>query len=129
PAAGKQGISAFIVPTSTPGYRVTGIETKLGQNLSDTASIAFEDMEVPEELRPGAEGEGYRIALSNLEGGRIGIAAQSVGMARDAFERSVAYARERTSFGRPLIEHQAVAFRLADMAARIEGARQLVHHA
>jgi len=129
PAAGKHGISAFIVPTATPGYRVTGIETKLGQHLSDTASIAFENMEVPEELRLGGEGEGYRIALSNLEGGRIGIAAQSVGMARDAFERSVAYARERSSFGRPLIEHQAVAFRLADMAARIEGARQLVHHA
>ncbi len=129
PAAGRHGMSAFVVPTSTPGYRVAGIERKLGQNLSDTASIVFEDMEVPQELRLGAEGEGYKIALSNLEGGRIGIAAQCVGMARDAFERALAYARERKTFGKPLIEHQAVAFRLADMAAQIESARLLVHHA
>jgi len=129
PSAGKQGMSAFVVPTSTPGYRVAGIERKLGQHLSDTASIVFEDMEIPEDMRLGAEGDGYRIALSNLEGGRIGIAAQAVGMARDAFERALAYARERTSFGKPLIEHQAVAFRLADMAAQLEGARLLVHHA
>ena len=129
PSAGKRGMSAFIVPTNTPGFRVIGIEKKLGQHLSDTAAIAFEDMEVPAELRLGDEGEGLRIALSNLEGGRIGIAAQSVGMARDAFERALAYARERKTFGKPIIEHQAVAFRLADMATRIESARQLIYHA
>ena len=129
PSAGKRGMSAFIVPTNTPGFRVIGIEKKLGQHLSDTAAITFEDMEVPAELRLGDEGEGLRIALSNLEGGRIGIAAQSVGMARDAFERALAYARERKTFGKPIIEHQAVAFRLADMATRIESARQLIHHA
>ena len=129
PSAGKHGMSAFIVPTDTPGYRVAGIEKKLGQHLSDTASLVFEDMQVPEDLRLGQEGEGYRIALANLEGGRIGIAAQCIGMARDAFERALAFARERQSFGKPLVEHQAVAFRLADMATRIEGARLLVHHA
>lgn len=129
PAAGKRGMSAFIVPTNTPGYRVIGIEKKLGQHLSDTAAIAFEDMEVPAELRLGEEGDGLKIALSNLEGGRIGIAAQCVGMARDAFERALAYARERKTFGKPIIEHQAVAFRLADMATQIESARQMIHHA
>jgi alkylation response protein AidB-like acyl-CoA dehydrogenase len=129
PDAGKRGISAFIVPTKTPGYRVASIEHKLGQHLSDTAQIVFEDMEVAAHQLLGAEGEGYRIALSNLEGGRIGIAAQSVGMARAAFEAARSYALERESFGVKLVEHQAVAFRLADMATKIEVARQMVLHA
>ncbi len=129
PDAGKRGISAFIVPTSTPGYRVASIERKLGQHLSDTAQLVFEEMEVGADHMLGAEGEGYRIALSNLEGGRIGIAAQSVGMARAAFEAARNYAQERRSFGVRIVEHQAVAFRLADMATRIEVARQMVLHA
>ncbi|WP_194164667.1 acyl-CoA dehydrogenase family protein [Microvirga thermotolerans] len=129
PEAGKRGISAFIVPTKTPGYRVVSIEKKLGQHLSDTAQIAFDDLEIPAGNLLGAEGEGYRIALSNLEGGRIGIAAQSVGMARAALEAALAYANERESMGSKLIGHQAVAFRLADMATRIEAARHLVLHA
>ena len=126
PAAGKRGISAFIVPTDTPGYLVTRIEEKMGQRASDTAQITFEDMRISEDLRLGAEGEGYRIALSNLEGGRIGIASQSVGMARSAFEAALAYAKEREAFGKPIIEHEAVAFRLADMATEIDAARLLV---
>jgi alkylation response protein AidB-like acyl-CoA dehydrogenase len=126
PTAGKRGITAFIVPTDTPGYLVTRIEEKMGQRASDTAQITFEDMRLPVDLRLGAEGEGYKIALSNLEGGRIGIAAQSVGMARSAFEAALAYAKEREAFGKPIIEHQAVAFRLADMATRIDAARLLV---
>ena len=127
--AGKKGISAFIVPTATPGYVVARIEDKLGQHASDTAQIAFEQCRVPAANRLGAEGEGYRIALSNLEGGRISIAAQAVGIARSACEAALAYARERESFGKPIIEHQAVNFRLADMATRIEVARQMVWHA
>jgi hypothetical protein len=126
PAAGKKGISAFIVPTATPGYLVTRIEDKMGQRASDTAQITFEDLHLDGDHLLGAEGEGYRIALANLEGGRIGIAAQSVGMARAAFEAAVAYAKERTAFGKPIIEHQAVAFRLADMATGIEAARLMV---
>ncbi len=126
PDKGKKGISAFIVPTGTPGYRVARTEHKLGQRASDTCQIVFEDMELTPDLLLGAEGEGYRIALSNLEGGRIGIAAQAVGMARSAYEAALAYAREREAFGRRIAEHQAVAFRLADMATRIEAARGLV---
>ena len=129
PAAGKRGISAFIVPTATPGYVVARIEEKLGQHASDTAQILLEDCRVPAANRIGEEGQGYRIALSGLEGGRIGIASQCVGMARAAFEAALAYSRERTAFGQPIFEHQAVQFRLADMATRIEAARQLVHHA
>jgi butyryl-CoA dehydrogenase len=125
-SAGKRGISAFIVPTDTPGYTVTRIEEKMGQRASDTAQITFEDMRLPAELRLGDEGEGYKIALSNLEGGRIGIAAQSVGMARAAYEAALAYAKEREAFGKPIIEHEAVAFRLADMATEIDAARLLV---
>ena len=126
PEAGKKGISAFIVPTDTPGYEVVSVERKLGQHSSDTCALAFSNMRVPAANRLGAEGEGYRIALSNLEGGRIGIAAQAVGMARAAHEAALAYARERVTFGRPIVEHQAIAFRLADMATRIEAARLLV---
>lgn len=129
PDAGKKGISAFVVPTKTPGYRVASIEDKLGQTLSDTAQIAFDDMELPAENLLGEEGAGYRIALSNLEGGRIGIAAQSVGMARAAFAAARDYAGERTSMGKVLRDHQAVAFRLADMATQIEAAHQMVLHA
>ena len=129
PNAGKKGITAFIVPTDTPGYQVVRVEHKLGLHASDTCQIAFTDMRVPADLRLGEEGEGYRIALANLEGGRIGIAAQSVGMAQAAFEAARDYARERIAFGKPIIEHQAVAFRLADMATHIEAARHLVLHA
>jgi alkylation response protein AidB-like acyl-CoA dehydrogenase len=127
--AGKRGISAFVVPADTPGYVVARVEHKLGQRASDTAQIAFENCRVPADSLLGAEGEGYRIALSNLEGGRIGIAAQSVGMARAAYEAALAYAKERETFGKPIIEHQAVSFRLADMATQIEVARQMVWHA
>lgn len=129
PGAGKRGISAFIVETSRPGYRVGRIEKKMGQNASDTCEIHFDDLKLPVENRLGEEGQGYRIALSNLEGGRIGIAAQSVGMARAAMEIAIAYAQERKSFGKRIIEHQAVAFRLADMATGVEASRQLVLHA
>ncbi|MFM0360877.1 acyl-CoA dehydrogenase family protein [Paraburkholderia sediminicola] len=128
-AAGKRGISAFIVPTDTKGYVVARVEEKLGQHSSDTAQIIFEDCRVPAANLIGAEGEGYRIALSGLEGGRIGIAAQSVGMARAAFEAALGYAKERESFGQPLFLHQAVQFRLADMATQLEAARQLIWHA
>jgi hypothetical protein len=128
-AAGKRGISAFIVPTATPGYTVARLEDKTGQHSSDTAQIVFEDCRVPAANLIGDEGEGYKIALSSLEGGRIGIAAQSVGMARAAFEAALKYAKERESFGQPIFNHQAVNFRLADMATQIEAARQLVLHA
>jgi butyryl-CoA dehydrogenase len=127
--AGKRGMSAFIVPTATPGYIVARLEDKTGQHSSDTAQILLENCRVPAANRIGEEGEGYGIALSSLEGGRIGIAAQSVGMARAAFEAALRYAKERESFGKPLFEHQAVNFRLADMATQIEAARQLVLHA
>ncbi len=129
PDQGKRGISAFIVPTDHPGYIVARIEEKLGQRASDTCQIVLENVDVPEANRLGAEGEGYRIALANLESGRIGIASQAVGMARAAHELAVAYAKERESFNTPIINHQAVAFRLADMATEIEAARQLVRHA
>ncbi|ACC69369.1 acyl-CoA dehydrogenase family protein [Paraburkholderia phymatum] len=127
--AGKRGISAFIVPTETPGYLVARLEEKLGQHSSDTAQIVFDNCRVPAANLIGSEGEGYRIALSGLEGGRIGIAAQSVGMARAAFEAALAYAKERESFGQALFSHQAVQFRLADMATQLEAARQLIWHA
>jgi hypothetical protein len=129
PGAGKKGISAFIVPTDTPGYIVARVEEKMGQHASDTAQIVLEDLRLPASCRLGDEGQGYRIALANLEGGRIGIAAQCVGMARAAYEAALTYARERESFGKRLIEHQAINFRLADMATRIEAARQLILHA
>ena len=128
-AAGKKGISAFVVPTNVPGYVIARVEEKLGQHASDTAQIVFENCRIPVENLLGNEGEGYRIALSNLEGGRIGIAAQAVGMARSAFDAARAYAREREAFGKPIIEHQAVNFGLADMATQIEVARQMVLHA
>ena len=128
-AAGKKGISAFWVPTNTPGYTVAGIEHKMGQHSSDTAQIVFENCRIPAENLIGEEGMGYKIALSGLEGGRIGIASQSVGMARAAYEAALAYAKERESFGKPIFEHQSVQFRLAEMAMKIEAARQLILHA
>lgn len=126
PEAGKNGLSAFIVPTDTPGFRIVRVEEKLGQHASDTCQLAFEDMRVPVSQRLGAEGMGLKIALANLEGGRIGIAAQAVGMARAAFEAARDYARERKQFGKPIVEHQAVAFKLADMATRIDAAELMV---
>jgi len=128
PRPGKD-ITAFIVPTDVPGYLVTRVERKLGQHASDTAQITFEDMRLPVELRLGEEGEGYRIALSNLEGGRIGIAAQAVGIAQAALDAALPYARERIVYGKPIVEHQAVGFRLAAMATRVETSRQMVLHA
>ena len=128
-AAGKKGISAFVVPTATPGYTVARLEDKTGQHASDTAQILFEDCRVPAANLLGDEGQGLKIALSGLEGGRIGIASQSVGMARAAFEAALAYSKQRESFGKPIFEHQALQFRLADMATQIEAARQLIHHA
>lgn len=129
PDSGSRGISAFIVPTDTAGYVVTRVESKLGQRASDTAQIAFEDLRVPRANLLGREGEGYRIALGNLEGGRIGIAAQAVGLARAAYEAALAYARDRHAFGKPILEHQAPAFRIADMATGIEAARALTLNA
>ena len=128
-AAGKKGISAFWVPTNTPGYIVAGVEHKMGQHSSDTAQIVFENCRVPVENLIGEEGMGYKIALSGLEGGRIGIASQAVGMARAAYEAALAYAKDRESFGKAIFEHQAVQFRLAEMAMKIEAARQLILHA
>jgi alkylation response protein AidB-like acyl-CoA dehydrogenase len=128
-AAGKKGITAFLVPTDRPGYVVDKVEHKLGQHASDTCSLRFDDLRIEEGLRLGAEGQGYRIALANLEAGRIGIASQCIGMARAALERAVAYARERRSMGKAILEHQAVGFRLADLAAQLEAASQLVLHA
>ena len=128
-AAGKRGISAFLVPTATPGYSVARIEDKMGQHASDTAQILFEDCRVPAANRIGDEGQGLKIALSGLEGGRIGIASQAVGMARAAFEYALAYSKDRKAFGVPIFEHQAVQFKLADMATQIEASRQLTWHA
>lgn len=128
-AAGKKGISAFIVPTHTPGYEVARLEAKMGQHSSDTAQIRFENCRVPAANRLAEEGMGLKIALSGLEGGRIGIAAQSLGMARAAFESALRYSKERVAFDKPIFEHQSVQFKLADMATQIEAARQLIHHA
>ena len=127
--AGKRGMSAFIVPTDAPGYQVTRLEDKLGQHSSDTAQINFDACRIPAENLIGQEGEGYKIALGALEGGRIGIAAQSVGMARSAFDVALAYAKERQAFGGSIFDQQAVGFRLAECATRLEAARQLIWHA
>ena len=127
--AGKKGMTAFIVPTSAPGYSAARLEDKLGQHSSDTAQVNFDNCRVPLESLIGNEGEGYKIALSALEGGRIGIAAQSIGMARSAFDVALGYAKDRTAFGSAIINHQAVGFRLADCATQIEAARQLTWHA
>ncbi len=129
PEKAGRGISAFLVPTDSPGFQVAKIESKLGQRASDTAQLVFDDVRLIPDLMLGEEGQGYRIALANLETGRIGIAAQAVGMARAAYEAALAYAKERETFGKPIIGHQAVAFRLADMATQIEAARLMVHNA
>ena len=129
PDLGKKGISAFLIPTDLPGYTVTSVEEKLGQKSSDTCTLVFEDMQVTPDMLLGAENQGYRVALANLETGRIGIAAQSVGMARAALDLAIAYANERTSFGKTIIQHQAVGFRLADMATKLESARLMVLNA
>ncbi|MFM2067722.1 MAG: hypothetical protein RLZZ584_2631, partial [Pseudomonadota bacterium] len=128
-AAGKKGISAFLVPTRTPGYTVARLEDKMGQHSSDTAQILFENCRIPAAYRLGEEGQGLKIALSGLEGGRIGIASQSIGMARAAFEAALAYSKDRVAFGTPIFNHQAVQFRLAEAAMQIEAARQLTWHA
>jgi butyryl-CoA dehydrogenase len=128
-AAGKRGISAFIVETRAPGYSVARIEDKMGQHASDTAQINFDACRVPAANLLGEEGQGLKIALSGLEGGRIGIASQSVGMARAAFDAALAYSKERTAFGQPIFNHQAIQFKLAEMATKIEAARQLIWHA
>ena len=128
-AAGKKGISAFLVPTATPGYTVARIEDKMGQHASDTAQIVFDNCRVPLANRLGDEGQGLKIALSGLEGGRIGIASQALGMARAAFDCALAYSKDRRAFGVPIFEHQAVQFKLADMAVKIEATRQLIWHA
>lgn len=128
-AAGKKGISGFLIPTDSPGYIVDKVEHKLGQGASDTCAIRFDDLFVADDALFGPEGQGYRLALSNLEVGRIGIAAQCIGMAQAALEIAVAYAKDRRSMGKAIIEHQAVGFRLADLAAKLEAAKQLVLHA
>jgi butyryl-CoA dehydrogenase len=129
PSAGKKGLSCFVVDKAMPGFSVARKEEKLGQKASDTCALLFDDMEVPEDQRIGAEGEGYRIALSTLESGRIGIAAQSVGMARAALDYAVEYAKERKAFGGRIIDFQAVGFRLVDAKTRLEAARQMTLHA
>jgi len=126
PSAGKRGMTAFVVPAGAPGMSVSGLEDKMGQEASDTAQLSFDGVVVPEDHRIGDEGDGYRIALANLEAGRIGIAAQCVGMARSALRHATAYAKERTSFGKTLAEHQAIAFRLADMATQLHAAETMV---
>jgi butyryl-CoA dehydrogenase len=128
-AAGKKGISAFVVPTRTAGYSVARVEDKLGQHASDTAQIVFDNCKIPASNRLGEEGQGLKIALSGLEGGRIGIASQALGMARAAFDYALAYSKDRQSFGQPIFQHQAVQFKLADMATQIEATRQLIWHA
>jgi hypothetical protein len=128
-SAGKRGISAFLVPTDAPGYRVLRTEAKLGQNTSDTCQVALEDLELAPDMLLGEPGQGYRIALANLECGRIAIAAQALGIARAAYEAALAYAGERETFGQAIFEHQAVGFKLADMATELEAARALIHHA
>ncbi len=129
PELGKKGISAFLVPTDLPGYMVSNVEEKLGQKSSDTCSLIFEDMTVTDDMLLGAENQGYRVALANLETGRIGIAAQSVGMAKSALDHATSYANDRVSFGKKIIQHQAVGFRLADMATKLEAARLMVLNA
>jgi hypothetical protein len=126
---GKAGITAFLVPTETPGYSVARVEEKMGQKASDTCSLRFEGLEVPDSARIGDEGAGYKIALASLETGRIGIAAQSVGMAQAALDLALAYARERKTFDTAILDHQAVGFRIADLATQLEAARQLVLNA
>jgi butyryl-CoA dehydrogenase len=129
PAAGKKGMSCFVVANDTPGFQIARVEEKLGQKASDTCHLVFDGMRVPADQRIGAEGDGYRIALSTLEAGRIGIAAQAIGMARSALDYAIGYAKERRAFGKPIMDHQAVGFRLVDAKTKLEAARQLTMHA
>ncbi|MGY8986353.1 MAG: acyl-CoA dehydrogenase family protein [Sphingomonadales bacterium] len=129
PGAGKKGLSAFIVPMNKPGFLISKTEEKMGQKASDCCQINFDDVELDGSHLIGQEGDGYKIALQNLESGRIGIAAQSVGMAQAAYDYALQYAKERITFGKPIFEHQAVGFRLAEMATNLEAARQLVLNA
>ncbi|MEM6678546.1 MAG: acyl-CoA dehydrogenase family protein [Pseudomonadota bacterium] len=129
PEKGKKGISCFVTANEAPGFEVVRVEKKLGQKASDSCALAFTDMEVPQDQLIGEEGQGYMIALSSLEAGRIGIAAQATGLAQAAYERALAYSKERTAFGGPIFDLQAVQFRLAEMATRLEAARQLVLNA
>ena len=129
PGAGKRGMTAFIVPADTPGLTIAKVEHKLGQKASDTCALNLDGLEIEDALRLGPEDQGYGIALANLEAGRIGIGAQSIGMAQAALDIAISYAKERTTFGQPIMAHQAVGFRLADLATRLEAARQLVLHA
>jgi alkylation response protein AidB-like acyl-CoA dehydrogenase len=126
PSAGKRGISAFLVPAGTPGMSVASLERKMGQEASDTAQLSFAAAAIPADHLIGREGDGYRIALANLEAGRIGIAAQCVGMARSALRHAIGYAKERRAFGASIASHQAVAFRLADMATELHAATEMV---
>ena len=129
PDADKKGLSCFIVPTNIDGYKISRLEKKMGQRAHDTAQLIFEDIRLPPEQMLGEPGQGYKIALSNLEGGRIGVASQALGAARAAYECALDYSKQRVTFGKPIIQHQAVGFRLADMATEIEAARLLIHHA
>lgn len=129
PELGSKGISAFIVPTATPGYQVANLEAKMGQHASEIAQIVFDDLKIPKENLLGKPGEGYKIALSNLECGRLGIGAQAIGMAQEALDLSIQYANEREAFGNKLYSHQAISFKIAEMATQLEAARQLVYHA
>ena len=128
PGAGKRGLSAFLTRTDRPGYRVVRLETKLGHRSNDTCQIALEDLEVPAADLLGQPGDGLRIALAAMDSTRVAAAAQAIGVARAAHDAALAYARERQAFGKPILEHQAIAFRLAEMATEIEVARQMCHH-
>ncbi|MGD1925634.1 MAG: acyl-CoA dehydrogenase family protein [Paracoccaceae bacterium] len=129
PDAGKRGMSAFITENAAEGFHVVRVEEKLGQKASDSCALAFEDLQIAFEDRIGEEGQGYAIALSSLESGRIGIAALATGMAQAAYEKALAYAQERTAFGKPIFDLQAVQFRLADMATQLEAGRGLLLNA
>jgi len=126
PEAGKRGLSAFLIPTDTPGFHVEAMENKMGLKASDTCAITLANCRIPKENLLGEEGRGLAIALSNLEGGRIGIAAQALGIARAAFEAALGYAQEREQFGKPIMEHQSVGNMLADMHTRLNAARSLI---
>jgi alkylation response protein AidB-like acyl-CoA dehydrogenase len=126
---GPKGINALMIEKSWPGVTIGAKEDKLGIRASDTHSIGYSDVKVPKENRIGPDGFGFSFAMKVLEGGRIGIAAQALGIAAGAYERSLAYAKEREAFGTPIYKHQAIAFKLADMATEIEAARLLVHRA
>lgn len=129
PELGKKGLSAFLVPTDTPGFEVERMEQKMGLRASDTCAISLVNCRIPKENMLGPRGKGLALALSGLEGGRLGIAAQAVGIARAAFEAALVYARERVQFGKPIAEHQSIANMLADMHTQINAARHMILYA